>query len=63
MITDNSRTQISEPSPNKIEQRNNSKDQIVLEKSLKELEVHSDGGSSQERIDDDNQFSDELRGC
>jgi pyruvate-formate lyase len=38
MITDNSRTHISEPSSNKTEKRNISKDQTVLEKSLDELE-------------------------
>jgi hypothetical protein len=38
MITDNSRTQISEPSSNKTENRNSSKDQTVLEISLDELE-------------------------
>jgi hypothetical protein len=39
MTTDNSRTQISEPSPNNIEKRNSSKDQTLLEKSLDELET------------------------
>jgi hypothetical protein len=38
MTTDNSRTLISEPSPNNIEKRNSSKDQTVLEKSLDESE-------------------------
>jgi hypothetical protein len=38
MNTDNSRTQISEPSSNKTEKRNNSKDQTTLEKSLEGLE-------------------------
>jgi hypothetical protein len=38
MITDNSRTQISEPSPNKLEKRNSCKDQTVLENSLDALE-------------------------
>jgi hypothetical protein len=38
MITGNSRTQISEPSSNKTEKINSSKDQTVLEKSLDELE-------------------------
>jgi hypothetical protein len=38
MTTDNSRTQISEPSQSKVEKRNRSKDQIVLNKSLDELE-------------------------
>jgi hypothetical protein len=33
MIKDNSRAQISEPSSNKTEKRNSSKDQTVLEKS------------------------------
>jgi hypothetical protein len=33
---DNSRTQISEPSPSSIEKRNSSKDQTVLEISLDE---------------------------
>jgi hypothetical protein len=37
MTTDNSRTQISEPSPSNVEKRNNSKDQTVLEKSVEEL--------------------------
>jgi hypothetical protein len=35
---DNSRTQISEPSWNKTEKRNSSKDLTVIEKSLEELE-------------------------
>jgi hypothetical protein len=35
---DNSRTQISEPSPSTAEKRNVSEDQIVLEKSLDEVE-------------------------
>jgi hypothetical protein len=38
MNMDNSRTQISEPSSNKTEKRNNSKDQTALEKSLEVLE-------------------------
>jgi hypothetical protein len=38
MITDNRRTQISEPSSNKTEKRNSSKDKTVSEKSLDELE-------------------------
>jgi U3 small nucleolar RNA-associated protein 14 len=38
MTTNNSRTQISEPTPSDVEKRNNSKDQAVLEKSLDELE-------------------------
>jgi hypothetical protein len=38
MTTDNSRTQISEPSPKKCRERNSSKDQTVLEKSLDQLE-------------------------
>jgi hypothetical protein len=38
MITDNSRTQMSEPSPSNVEKRNSSKDQTELEKSLDELE-------------------------
>jgi hypothetical protein len=38
MNTDNSRTQICEPSSNKTEKRNNSKDQTALEKSLEGLE-------------------------
>jgi hypothetical protein len=38
MITGNSKIQISEPSSNKTEKRNSSKDQTVLEKSLDELE-------------------------
>jgi hypothetical protein len=37
MTTDNSRTQISEPSPSKVKKRNSSKDQTVVEKSLEEL--------------------------
>jgi hypothetical protein len=37
-VMDNSRTQISELGSNKIEQRNISKDQTVLEKSLDKLE-------------------------
>lgn len=39
MTTDNSRAQISEPSPSNIEKRNSSKDQTVLEKFLDELEA------------------------
>jgi hypothetical protein len=38
MTTDNIRTQISEPSRSNVENRNSSKDQTVLEKSLDELE-------------------------
>jgi hypothetical protein len=38
MTMDNSRTQISEPSPINVEKRNSAKDQTVLEKSLDELE-------------------------
>jgi hypothetical protein len=38
MTMDNSKTQISEPSPNNVKKRNSSKDQIMLEKSLDELE-------------------------
>jgi hypothetical protein len=38
MPTDNSRIQISEPCPTNIEKGNSSKDEIVLEKSLDELE-------------------------
>jgi hypothetical protein len=38
MTTDNSRTEISEPSPSNIEKRNSSKNQTVLKKSLDELE-------------------------
>jgi hypothetical protein len=38
MTTDNSRTQISEPSPSNVEKRKNSKYQTVLGKSLDELE-------------------------
>jgi hypothetical protein len=38
MTTDNSRIQISEPSPSNIEKRNSSNDQPVLEKSLDALE-------------------------
>jgi hypothetical protein len=40
---------------------NSSKDQTVLEKSVHELGVHSDGGWNQERTVDNNQLSDELR--
>jgi hypothetical protein len=39
MITDNSRTQISETSLKRTEKRNSSKSQRVLEKSLDELET------------------------
>jgi hypothetical protein len=39
MVTDKSRTQISEPSPSIVEKMNNSKDQTALEKSLDELET------------------------
>jgi hypothetical protein len=59
MTADNSRTQISEPSQSNVEKRNSSKYQTVLEKPL---DVHSDGGRSQERTGDDNQLSDKLRG-
>jgi hypothetical protein len=38
MTTNNSRTLISEPSPNNVEKRNSSKEQTVLEKFLDELE-------------------------
>jgi hypothetical protein len=38
MITDNSKTQISKTNSKKIEKRNSSKDQTVLEKSLDVLE-------------------------
>jgi hypothetical protein len=38
IITNNSRTQISEPSPRNVEKRNSRKDQTVLEKSVDELE-------------------------
>jgi hypothetical protein len=38
MTTDNSTTQISEPSPSNVKKRNSSKDQTVLGKSLDELE-------------------------
>jgi hypothetical protein len=38
MTTDNSRTQISEPSPSDVEKRNSSKDRTLLEKSVDELE-------------------------
>jgi hypothetical protein len=38
MITDRSRTEISEPSSNKTEKRHGSKDQTLLEKSFDELE-------------------------
>jgi hypothetical protein len=38
MNTDNSRTLISVPSPNKTEKRNNSKYQTALEKSLEGME-------------------------
>jgi hypothetical protein len=38
MITDNSGTQISEPSPSNVENRNSSKEQTVLEQSSDELE-------------------------
>jgi hypothetical protein len=38
IITNNSKTQISEPNSNKTEERNSSKDQTVLEKSLDDLE-------------------------
>jgi hypothetical protein len=42
MITDSSRTQISEPSSNKAEKRDSSKDQTVLEKSSEELELEDE---------------------
>jgi hypothetical protein len=38
MITDNSKTQISEPISNKTEKMDSSKDQTVLEKTLEELQ-------------------------
>jgi hypothetical protein len=38
MTMDNSRTQISEPSPSNIENRNSPKDQTVLQKSLDNLQ-------------------------
>jgi hypothetical protein len=38
MTADNSKTQISEPSPDNVEKRNSSKHQRVLEKSLDKLE-------------------------
>jgi hypothetical protein len=38
MITGNNMTEISEPNSNKIEKRNSSKDQTMLEKSLDELD-------------------------
>jgi hypothetical protein len=38
MTTDNSRIQISEPSPSNVEKRNSSKGQTVSEKSLDKLE-------------------------
>jgi hypothetical protein len=38
MTSDNSRTQISDRSPNSVEKGNSSKEQTVLEKSLNELE-------------------------
>jgi hypothetical protein len=38
LTTDNSRTQISEPSRSTVERRISSEDQTVLEKSLDELE-------------------------
>jgi hypothetical protein len=43
MITDNSKTQISEPNSNKTEKRNSSKDQTVLEIYLDELEYFQMG--------------------
>jgi hypothetical protein len=38
MTMDNSRTEISEPSPSNVKKMNSSKDQIVLEKSVHKLE-------------------------
>jgi hypothetical protein len=38
MTTDNSRTQISQPSSSKVKKRNSSKDQTMLKKSLDELQ-------------------------
>jgi hypothetical protein len=38
MTTNNSRIQISEPSPSNVEKMNSSRDQIVSEKSLDEFE-------------------------
>jgi hypothetical protein len=63
MTTDNSRTQISEPSPSNVEKRNSSKDPDSVREIFRRLGVHSDGGRSQEHIGDDNQFSDKLWGC
>jgi hypothetical protein len=48
MNTDNSKTRVFEPSPSKVEKRNSSKDQRVLE--------IPDGVRSEERIGDDNQL-------
>jgi hypothetical protein len=44
MTTYNRRTQISKQSPSNVENRKRSKDQKVLETSLNEVGVHSDGG-------------------
>jgi hypothetical protein len=38
LTTDDSRTQIYEPSPSNVEKRNSSKDQTVLKKPLDQLE-------------------------
>jgi hypothetical protein len=63
MTTDNSRTQISEPSPSNVEKRNSSKDQRVLEKSLDVLEsIQMDDEIENVLTDDNIQFSDKLRG-
>jgi hypothetical protein len=51
MTIDNSKIEISETRAKNVEKSN-----------IRRVGVHSDGGRSQERIGDDNQFSDKLRG-
>jgi hypothetical protein len=62
MATDNSRTQISTPSPSNIEKRKSSKDQTVLEKSLDELEFIQIEDNSRTYCDD-NQLNEKLWEC
>jgi hypothetical protein len=63
MTTNNSRAQISEPSPNNVEKRKISKDQTVLGKYLDDLEsIQTDDEVKNVRICDDYQLSDKLRG-
>jgi biopolymer transport protein ExbD len=56
MTTDNSWTQISEPSPSNVEERKSSKDQTVLEKSLDDLESIQMEDEVKNFTGDDNQL-------